>query len=209
MGATGALIARNEGVRSLWKGLTPFAVHLHLKYALRFGTNAGFQSVLADKDGKLDTTRRVLAGFGAGVTEALVIVTPFEVGGPWLACMESMHAWRTPAFTPFSPPPTTIGDQDPLAESNGHGSGQPQVPRAHRRGCQDGEERGRAGPVERRHAYSDAEREQPSHHVCLQERRGPGLVGQARRGREAHEALAKHGLGVHRNLPRHGLDEPV
>ena len=92
MGATGALIARNEGVRSLWKGLTPFAVHLHLKYALRFGTNAGFQSVLADKDGKLDTTRRVLAGFGAGVTEALVIVTPFEVGGPWLACMPCMHA---------------------------------------------------------------------------------------------------------------------
>lgn len=46
---------------------------------MRFGTNAGFQSLLADRDGKLDTTRRVLAGLAAGVTEALVIVTPFEV----------------------------------------------------------------------------------------------------------------------------------
>ena len=46
---------------------------------MRFGTNAGFQGLLADKDGKLDTTRRILAGLAAGVTEALVIVTPFEV----------------------------------------------------------------------------------------------------------------------------------
>lgn len=45
---------------------------------MRFGTNAGFQSLLADRDGKLDTTRRVLAGLAAGVTEALIIVTPFE-----------------------------------------------------------------------------------------------------------------------------------
>jgi hypothetical protein len=76
---TGMTIGREEGVRSLWKGLTPFATHLYCKYALRFGTNAFFQSVLADKDGKLDTSRRVLAGLGAGVAEALIIVTPFEV----------------------------------------------------------------------------------------------------------------------------------
>ena len=41
--STGGTIARQEGVRALWKGLTPFATHLCLKYALRFGTNAGFQ----------------------------------------------------------------------------------------------------------------------------------------------------------------------
>jgi solute carrier family 25 citrate transporter 1 len=61
------------------QGLTPFATHLCLKYALRFGTNAGFQSLLADQHGQLNDTRRVLAGLAAGVTEALVIVTPFEV----------------------------------------------------------------------------------------------------------------------------------
>lgn len=46
---------------------------------MRFGSNAGFQGLMADRNGKLDTTRRVLAGLAAGVTEALVIVTPFEV----------------------------------------------------------------------------------------------------------------------------------
>lgn len=37
----GTTIAREEGVRSLWKGLTPFAANLTLKYALRFSTNSG------------------------------------------------------------------------------------------------------------------------------------------------------------------------
>lgn len=37
--------------------------------------------MLADKEGNLTTGRRVLAGLGAGVMEALVIVTPFEVSG--------------------------------------------------------------------------------------------------------------------------------
>jgi solute carrier family 25 (mitochondrial citrate transporter), member 1 len=68
--SSGSTIVKAEGTRSLWKGLTPFATHLYLKYALRFGTNAGFQSLLMDKEtGKLDAPRRVLAGLGAGVTE--------------------------------------------------------------------------------------------------------------------------------------------
>ena len=45
----GSTIIKEEGVRSLWKGLTPFAVHLTLKYALRMGTNAFYQSLLRDK----------------------------------------------------------------------------------------------------------------------------------------------------------------
>jgi len=45
----GSQIVEQEGVRSLWKGLTPFAVHLTLKYALRMGTNAFYQSLLRDK----------------------------------------------------------------------------------------------------------------------------------------------------------------
>jgi solute carrier family 25 citrate transporter 1 len=33
----------------------------------------------AAQDGKLSDVRRMAAGFAAGITEALVIVTPFEV----------------------------------------------------------------------------------------------------------------------------------
>ena len=71
--------AEQEGARALWKGLTPFATHLSLKYMLRFATNAVYQNALRDERGELSQRARLAAGFGAGVTEALVIVTPFEV----------------------------------------------------------------------------------------------------------------------------------
>ncbi|GAB2296627.1 Mitochondrial succinate-fumarate transporter [Dionaea muscipula] len=76
----GATVVRTEGVRALWKGLTPFATHLTLKYALRMGSNAVLQSAFRDSQtGKLSNQARLVSGFGAGVLEALVIVTPFEV----------------------------------------------------------------------------------------------------------------------------------
>jgi len=75
----GKTIAQAEGTRALWKGLTPFATHLTLKYYLRMGTNAVYQNALRDEEGQLTAGRRMAAGFAAGVTEALVIVTPFEV----------------------------------------------------------------------------------------------------------------------------------
>ena len=75
----GATIVKEEGITALWKGLTPFATHLTLKYALRMGTNALYSSALRDRDGNLSNGRRMLSGMLAGVTEALCIVTPFEV----------------------------------------------------------------------------------------------------------------------------------
>ncbi|BBM98944.1 solute carrier family 25 (mitochondrial citrate transporter), member 1 [Marchantia polymorpha subsp. ruderalis] len=76
----GSTTIQSEGVRALWKGLTPFATHLTLKYTLRMGTNAVLQTALTDpKTGHLSNGGRMVAGFGAGVLEALVIVTPFEV----------------------------------------------------------------------------------------------------------------------------------
>ncbi|PKA66904.1 Mitochondrial succinate-fumarate transporter 1 [Apostasia shenzhenica] len=74
----GRKVVQTEGVRALWKGLTPFATHLTLKYALRMGTNALLQSAFKDSTGELSSRDRIMAGFGAGVVEALVIVTPFE-----------------------------------------------------------------------------------------------------------------------------------
>ncbi|XP_078435359.1 mitochondrial substrate carrier family protein [Wolffia australiana] len=76
----GNTVCQTEGVRALWKGLTPFATHLTLKYALRMGSNALFQSVLKDSEtGFISHRARIMSGFGAGVLEALIIVTPFEV----------------------------------------------------------------------------------------------------------------------------------
>ena len=45
----GKTVIQEEGIRSLWKGLTPFSAHLFLKYALRMGTNATYQNALRDE----------------------------------------------------------------------------------------------------------------------------------------------------------------
>lgn len=70
---------KGEGARALWKGLTPFATQMSIKYTLRMGTNAVYQNALRDAEGRLSGGARLAAGFGAGITEALVVVTPFEV----------------------------------------------------------------------------------------------------------------------------------
>ncbi|PIA32343.1 hypothetical protein AQUCO_04500148v1 [Aquilegia coerulea] len=76
----GKSIAKTEGSLALMKGLTLFAAHLTLKYALRLGTNATLQKAFKDcETGAISNRGRLLSGFGAGVLEALVIVTPFEV----------------------------------------------------------------------------------------------------------------------------------
>lgn len=77
----GSSVYNTEGARALWKGLTPFATHLTLKYALRMGSNALLQSAFVDDEtGKVSVKGRLFSGFGAGVLEALLVVTPFEVG---------------------------------------------------------------------------------------------------------------------------------
>ncbi len=43
----GKTIAAEEGVASLYKGLAPFVTHLTIKYALRFGSYAFFQSSIS------------------------------------------------------------------------------------------------------------------------------------------------------------------
>ena len=84
----GTTISKTEGVRALWKGLTPFATHLTLKYALRMGSNAVFLSVFKDSNtGAISHRGRIMSGFGAGVLEALVIVTPFEARFSLLYCV--------------------------------------------------------------------------------------------------------------------------
>lgn len=75
----GKQIVTKEGVRSLYKGLTPFSIHLVSKYFFRYSVNFQVRALIAG-NGK-DTTflQNILAGMTAGTVEALVIVTPFEV----------------------------------------------------------------------------------------------------------------------------------
>ena len=83
MGCAKSMI-RQEGTRSLWKGLTPYSTHLVLKHTLRMGTNAFLQSLFRDPlTGNLRTAHKIISGFGAGLLEALLIVTPCEVSLYW------------------------------------------------------------------------------------------------------------------------------
>jgi len=78
VGLTKAMMA-NEGPRAFYKGLTPFATHLVTKYSVRWYFNEFYRGLLTDKNGKVSTMNGYLAGLGAGLTEAVLIVTPFEV----------------------------------------------------------------------------------------------------------------------------------
>lgn len=52
-----------------------FSMSLRLRGFVAFDT---YKSLLADADGRVSGPGNVIAGFGAGVTESLFAVTPFE-----------------------------------------------------------------------------------------------------------------------------------
>lgn len=49
-----------------------------VKAGVRFLAFDAYKEMLVDEDGHLSGPRTVLAGFGAGVTESALAVTPFE-----------------------------------------------------------------------------------------------------------------------------------
>lgn len=78
--ATAVSTVQNEGVLALYKGLTPFVTHLVLKYSVRWWFNDFYRSLLQDKTtGVVSTPAAFMSGLLSGVTEAIIIVTPFEV----------------------------------------------------------------------------------------------------------------------------------
>jgi solute carrier family 25 citrate transporter 1 len=73
-------IIKDEGVRAMYKGLTPFVTHLTLKYALRMYSYELYRGILSNNGkNQLTIPQQLLAGLLAGCTEAVLIVTPFEV----------------------------------------------------------------------------------------------------------------------------------
>jgi solute carrier family 25 citrate transporter 1 len=63
---------------SLYRGLAPTLIGSVPKAGTRFGLNALFKENLKDKDGKISMSKHFVAGLGAGVAEALIIVAPVE-----------------------------------------------------------------------------------------------------------------------------------
>ncbi|KLU84646.1 tricarboxylate transporter [Magnaporthiopsis poae ATCC 64411] len=64
--------------RQWYAGCTTLIIGNSAKAGIRFVAFDQYRSLLADENGKMSGPRTVLAGFGAGVTESLLAVTPTE-----------------------------------------------------------------------------------------------------------------------------------
>ncbi|KAI1193666.1 mitochondrial carrier [Nemania serpens] len=64
--------------RQWYAGCTTLIIGNSAKAAIRFVSFEQYKRLLADADGHVSGPRNVLAGFGAGVTESLLAVTPTE-----------------------------------------------------------------------------------------------------------------------------------
>lgn len=69
---------KTTGFFSLYRGLAPTLLGSIPKAGIRFGLNSVIKDKLRDKDGKLTPGKNFVAGLGAGVSEALLIVAPVE-----------------------------------------------------------------------------------------------------------------------------------
>jgi solute carrier family 25 citrate transporter 1 len=69
---------REKGFFGLYKGLPPLLYGSVPKSAVRFGAYEFYKSHLVDSNGKLSQGATLLAGLGAGVSEAIFAVTPME-----------------------------------------------------------------------------------------------------------------------------------
>lgn len=69
---------KETGFLSLYRGLAPTLVGSMPKAGIRFGLNSVIKDKLKDKDGKLTIGKNFIAGLGAGVCEAIIIVAPVE-----------------------------------------------------------------------------------------------------------------------------------
>lgn len=69
---------QTTGFFSLYRGLAPTLIGSVPKAGIRFGLNATIKERLRDAEGNLSPAKNFIAGLGAGVSEALIIVAPVE-----------------------------------------------------------------------------------------------------------------------------------
>ncbi|XP_033902537.2 tricarboxylate transport protein B, mitochondrial [Acipenser ruthenus] len=72
------LTVKDHGVKGLYRGLSSLIYGSIPKAAVRFGMFEFLSNHMRDENGKLDGTRGLLCGLGAGVAEAVVVVCPME-----------------------------------------------------------------------------------------------------------------------------------
>ncbi|KAG5649970.1 hypothetical protein H0H81_001278 [Sphagnurus paluster] len=69
---------KTQGITGLYSGCSALVVGNALKAGVRFVSYDHFKQMLADSEGKVSAPRSLLAGLGAGMTEAIFAVTPSE-----------------------------------------------------------------------------------------------------------------------------------
>ncbi|KAG0293820.1 hypothetical protein BGZ96_002270 [Linnemannia gamsii] len=69
---------RTQGITAIYRGLSALVIGTAAKAAVRFFAFDQFRDMLKDSEGKISAGRSVLAGLGAGMTEAVLVVTPTE-----------------------------------------------------------------------------------------------------------------------------------
>ncbi|KAI7897383.1 mitochondrial carrier domain-containing protein [Mucor mucedo] len=69
---------KTHGLGAIYTGVSALAIGNAAKAGVRFLTYDQIANALRDKDGKLSGFRSMLAGLGAGMTEAALVVTPSE-----------------------------------------------------------------------------------------------------------------------------------
>ncbi|KAI1623648.1 MC family mitochondrial carrier protein [Exophiala viscosa] len=77
--ATGRDIVKRETAFGLYKGLGAVLTGIVPKMAIRFTSYEWYKQFLANENGVVTSQATFLAGLGAGVTEAVAVVTPMEV----------------------------------------------------------------------------------------------------------------------------------
>ncbi|XP_009279258.1 PREDICTED: tricarboxylate transport protein, mitochondrial [Aptenodytes forsteri] len=68
----------DHGIRGLYRGLSSLVYGSIPKAAVRFGMFEFLSNQMRDEQGRLDSTRGLVCGLGAGVAEAVVVVCPME-----------------------------------------------------------------------------------------------------------------------------------
>ncbi|KAF8928592.1 hypothetical protein BGZ58_009553 [Dissophora ornata] len=69
---------RTQGITAIYRGLSALVIGTAAKASVRFFAFDQFRELLKDSQGKTTGARSVLAGLGAGMTEAILVVTPTE-----------------------------------------------------------------------------------------------------------------------------------